>query len=1121
MVNHFGFPKLVKKTSKLFINDSINQKAIMKKQLLSRKRLSTLFYSLCFMVLFANSAKVQAQIATDGDYRTAKVSGNWSDTDMWETRIAGGWAVTAVAPTATNNVYVQNGHALTVDVANVYCKDLQLNTVGVLAIGVNTVNVSGKIRAYTTTLGAVMGAAVDDGTFYSDQTSSTAPAATMITTTNPGVLKFVGGTRNITNAGEWNANGTNNAAEFALDSGAIGTLNTVGVKFNPIVFSSGTITTDAFISASSGNLTIKSGATLISSRSGTSTVIGNSSTVVCGIVTIEAGGILELTGAAPAINCTTFTNNGTVTYSRAGTQTLLQSGSTAYAIPGTTLFNNYSTLLLSNTSTKTPFAPITVSSLLKFTGTATLAATASLSLTMLNGSTVERSVTSGTSLPSAVGAVFYGTSGTDLINVTIGSTVSNSNEFVSSPTPGKVGTLTINSGVTYTVTGGRTAINVVNNGILVLTTASSFTFNVNGIISGTGTISGHSNVSIAFGGANDGNAGTLNFTNGSQIANNLTINRTGINASVTLGTPVTILNISQTTTTLGLTAGTLINSGFITLGNGAIISKSGGSLDAAPIFGTSVTLNYTSSVAKTVGPEMPNTSVIATTVNISSGAVTLNTTKNISTLTLTSGSLTLTSGANLTIQNALTNSTTAGASAVVIESGANLIQVNNVANTGDITVKRNSSSLFRLDYTIWSSPVANASKFLLDFSPLTLPTRFYNYYTSTNLYNSVVSPSTTPFATAAGYLIRMPDTDALYPAAINYPGVFTGLPNNGDIPVTLNYVDATHGYNMVGNPYPSTINAETFLAANSANIESTLYFWRKTNGAGGSAYATYTSGGATTTTPTSAAPNGTIQVGQGFFVQAKSAATVNAFFTNAMRTENTANQFFKTKNSVERSRIWLNLTNATGVFSQALIGYMTNATQDVDAGIDGKYIDDSPIALTSNINNEEYTIQGRALPFDPSDVVALNFKTDVAGDYTIGLDHVDGLFAEGQDVFLKDNTTGTETDLKAGAYTFTAAAGTDNARFSLKYQKTLKVDASAFNEHSVTIYKNKGILYVNSGAIAINNIKIFDIQGRLIAEQKNVKANSATIKDLKATQQILIVKITAEDNKVVSKKVVN
>jgi hypothetical protein len=217
----------------------------------------------------------------------------------------------------------------------------------------------------------------------------------------------------------------------------------------------------------------------------------------------------------------------------------------------------------------------------------------------------------------------------------------------------------------------------------------------------------------------------------------------------------------------------------------------------------------------------------------------------------------------------------------------------------------------------------------------------------------------------------------------------------------------------------------------------------------------------------------------------------------------------------------LNLTNASGVFSQALVGYMDGATSGVDAGIDGVYINDSAVALTSSINGEEYTIQGRALPFDPSDVVPLNFKTDVAGDYTIAIDHADGLFATGQDVYLVDSTTGAETNLKTDAYTFTATTGTANSRFSLKYQKTLKVDAPTFSENSVTVYKNNGTLYVNSGASAISNIKVFDVQGRLIAEQKNVNANTTSIKNLKANQQVLIVKVRAADNQVVNKKVVN
>jgi len=505
-------------------------------------------------------------------------------------------------------------------------------------------------------------------------------------------------------------------------------------------------------------------------------------------------------------------------------------------------------------------------------------------------------------------------------------------------------------------------------------------------------------------------------------------------------------------------------------------------------------------------------------VIIGYGAVnqpTLSATTTINSLAVQAGTTLTVSAPNLTVTKSV-----AILGAMTLNSGSNLIQggttTTNV-NYGNITVNRDSNALSRLDYTIWSSPTTSSSFFLKTFSPATLDARFYNYTESTNLYAVEASPTTKTFTKGAGYLIRMPDTAPDAPGTLTFTGQFVGLPTTGTTSKSITYTDATHGYNMVGNPFPSTISAETFLTVNTAAIENTLWFWRKTNGAGGSAYATYTAGGATTTTPTSAAPNGTIQVGQGFFVKAKLGATAISF-TNAMRAGVTIAPFFKTK-QVSTDRIWLNLTNTSGAFSQALVGYFTDGTLGVD-NYDGKYINDSNLALTSNINNEEYTIQGRPA-FDATDVVPLNFKTDVTGDYTIAIDHADGLFATGQDVYLVDSKTGTETDLKAGAYTFNAVAGVDNARFSLKYQKTLRVDAPAFNENSVNVYKSNGVLYVNSPSDAIQNIEVFDIQGRLLADQKNVKATSATIKNLKASNQVLIVKITNEENKVVSKKVLN
>jgi hypothetical protein len=91
----------------------------------------------------------------------------------------------------------------------------------------------------------------------------------------------------------------------------------------------------------------------------------------------------------------------------------------------------------------------------------------------------------------------------------------------------------------------------------------------------------------------------------------------------------------------------------------------------------------------------------------------------------------------------------------------------------------------------------------------------------------------------------------------------------------------------------------------------------------------------------------------------------------------------------------------------------------------------------------------------------------------------------------------------------------------LKYQKTLGANKAIFNDNNVVVYRSKGTLYVNAGNATIANIKVYDVQGRLVAELKNVKATSATIANLKATNQVLVVKITLQDNKVVTKKVVN
>ncbi len=474
------------------------------------------------------------------------------------------------------------------------------------------------------------------------------------------------------------------------------------------------------------------------------------------------------------------------------------------------------------------------------------------------------------------------------------------------------------------------------------------------------------------------------------------------------------------------------------------------------------------------------------------------------------------SGANLKITGGIGNEGT-----ITIENNANLVQTganNNNSGSGNVIVKRESNALNRLDYTMWSSPVTG-SQSLLDFSPLTNSTRFYTYNSSTNFYNSVIPESTT-FAKGIGYLIRMPNTDPTlnYDAGtgtLNYKGEFIGKLNNAF--VTLSGLTPNSFY-AVGNPYPSTIYADAFNIENGTT--GTFYFWRKKNNSLNSSYATYTNfaGVANSGDPNAIVPNGIIQVGQGFIVELKT-GTTQLFFKNYMRTQNNNNQILKTK-GIEKHRIWLNLSNGSIPVNQMVVGYMSGATMNVDQEIDGAYINDSQTALNSLINNEEYVIQARSLPFDGTDVIPLAFKTAADGNFTIAIDHSDGLFSGSQAIILKDNISGVETDLKTGAYTFTAKSGVDNTRFSLKYQKTLGVNSQVFDDSSVLVYKSKNAIHIKSSS-TISYVKVYDILGRLVFEKIKVNANEASIESSKLAKQVLLVEITSQDNKVVNKKIVN
>uniref|UniRef100_UPI0026116EB9 T9SS sorting signal type C domain-containing protein n=1 Tax=Flavobacterium sp. TaxID=239 RepID=UPI0026116EB9 len=493
----------------------------------------------------------------------------------------------------------------------------------------------------------------------------------------------------------------------------------------------------------------------------------------------------------------------------------------------------------------------------------------------------------------------------------------------------------------------------------------------------------------------------------------------------------------------------------------------------------------------------------------------------------------VTSGFNVNLNGAIAVAT---GSTFTLNNNANLYQADATAvNTGNVVVRRQSNPLMRFDYTLWSSPVAGQG--LYAFSPLTFANRFYTYNTATNfLNNSSLGMNVTgtnaagvngtdannvPFGTGKGYLIRLPYNHPTAPVVWN--GVFNGTPNNGTKTVTLANAGTEQQFNMVGNPYPSPISIAQFAADNTNNIEPTLYFWRKTNNAASPTYCTWntTSGffGDNGEAYTES-PNGVIQTGQGFFVEAKDGAT-SLTFNNTQRITNNANQFFRSATATPATQadgVWLNLTGTGAAFSQAVVGYFADATLGADA-YDSKYFNDGEIALTMVIGSTDYTIQGRP-SFQATDVVPLNYKVTTAGNYTFAIDHVQGLFTGGaQAIFIKDNQDGSYHNLTT-PYTFASAAGTFANRFELVYQTALATNDNSFTANNINVIKQQNDVVVNTGSAMMKEVTIYDIRGRVLVAKKGINASETRI-NVGTTNQVLVVQVTTVDGVKASKKVVN
>lgn len=464
-------------------------------------------------------------------------------------------------------------------------------------------------------------------------------------------------------------------------------------------------------------------------------------------------------------------------------------------------------------------------------------------------------------------------------------------------------------------------------------------------------------------------------------------------------------------------------------------------------------------------------------------------------------------------------------------------------NNGEINIHKTTTSLKKFDYTYWSSPITNAAlETVFHASP---QNSFYEFvaqnYIDINEDNQADNENAWRRASGEmivgrGYTAMAPNTN---PFINTQSVIFSGNVNNGHIEVPV-YLSAdsfytTDDWNLIGNPYPSAIDADLFLnhQQNTGAIGGSIYLWThnsspQENIYTADDYAMFTVGtGGIAAFSEGEIPTGKIASGQGFFVEATQEG--NLIFTNEMRTNEGNNNFFKTSNSKENrtetsNKIWLNLFNDAGAFNQILIGFLEGASESIESKFDGyRFEGNNFISFYSMADQEKLAIQGTK-PWQGDEIIDLGYSSYIQEKITlkIGIDHIEGEL-KNEDIFLLDKLLNKIHDLKLEDYVFqTENEGVYNDRFSLQFNNGILAVNTPIDQEEILLVKNEQdyLSIKTSKNSMLNSIKIYDVLGRKIKEQNTKNKEYILNKNIFNQTGVYILHVQLENSSVLVKKII-
>ena len=355
---------------------------------------------------------------------------------------------------------------------------------------------------------------------------------------------------------------------------------------------------------------------------------------------------------------------------------------------------------------------------------------------------------------------------------------------------------------------------------------------------------------------------------------------------------------------------------------------------------------------------------------------------------------------------------------------------------------------------------------------------------------------------AQGYVVRMGSTGVLTLSGTSFntdDQSASGLTRTGTSAVN-------RGYNLVGNPYPSTVSWD---AASKINLETTL--WYRTHQGTSMLYDTYNAtSGFGTNNNGNGAVTGEIPPTQGFWVRVETDNTTGQLdFTNAMRSHGALEGVYK----IEVAEGTVRMTLSNGVNSdETILFFNSDADDDYDSFDSRKFWASLSIPqVYTAVGTDSLVINGmNSIATNP--IVDLGVKLPSVGSYTLNANEITVV---NESVFLEDRLLSIFQDLNLeSSYAFSSSVGGNIPnRFALHFGMAVTGLEDAGS--NVGIYSHGKQVTVLLNEISAGTIDVLDMAGRVVHTQ-NVNSERTTI-ELSTASGIYLVRVETANGTITKK----